>query len=380
MLQSVKNLSAISADKIILTSSAAKTIIPEINSIVGLQILEKISGGYKVLIDGKLFQANLPFNFQVNELIIARVINKNPFTLQVNNLLTSDLSRAFLANDIISRFNLKNTSDIQKIVNQIIDSNKPLEKSRMEALVRYLDIFDFQYNDLLFALMIQIAWNNYNDLYKEIASWKKSFFNINLEELLTDLAKKILFIRENPKIYPGHFILVENLITDCRNATINYNSNREILYRLLINCGKYDDNFNQEFKTLILKFFIQIAIYNYFGIFPEFGFINKGDNLHIVLYFYYMNNEAEPKPPYLIVEDYINVWGKYKLTAIQNKNEINCILNLGNTVVIDPLILANKLQMKILSQYNIKTNMIIKITEVNSKQIPINMKGIDKKI
>jgi len=59
-------------------------LYPSKNSIVNVQVLDKIGPVFKILVNGSLFQSKLPIELGINDEFLAKVISENPFILALN--------------------------------------------------------------------------------------------------------------------------------------------------------------------------------------------------------------------------------------------------------------------------------------------------------
>jgi|GEM_PF-5685864 len=112
--------------------------LPKANSIVAINVLEKLNDGYKVMINGRVFSSNLPVNAAANETLIAKVLSQSPFILSLDSftlLKSIDESISFL----LSKLQLPSTTTTERLLKAFILNKKPVMKSKLEKLVEIIE-------------------------------------------------------------------------------------------------------------------------------------------------------------------------------------------------------------------------------------------------
>lgn len=263
--------------------------LPAENSLVDFKILDKISNTYKILVKGFVFQTKLPLNLITGDEIIGKVISRNPFTILLNNLAGSKNFNQIFISEIISKLNLEDTGLIKKLVEEIIKSDKPLVKSKINQLAEYYEKWGLSGDELAVNLMINIMWSEKNGW----AEQNGSNFNLIFDISFSDLVKKITYQLEQIYFTEQDLrlneILVSALIMDIfeQNAKINQLLIRnreeavlEILDYLRIKVlNSSGSRIYAELSKDFSKYIVQKSMYNRFGLSRDFVILREGNKL-----------------------------------------------------------------------------------------------------
>lgn len=180
--------------------------LPKVNSFVEINVLEKIGDIYKILIEGKLFQANLNVKLNVNDAVIAKVISHEPFTVSLDNLVLSKSVNENVIALFLNKLNLPQTGKSVKALLAFIKADKPLIKEKLLKLIEVLNNPDFEDADSTLELLVKILSaadekslvfsknfikNFQKPVEKLIAEIFESVKNLNSQNLPKDVLEKL---------------------------------------------------------------------------------------------------------------------------------------------------------------------------------------------
>ncbi len=264
--------------------------MPLKNSVVKLIPIEFLEKGVKALIDGKLYIAFIEGKIPIKEEIIAIVQSSNPFTLSLT--LNSELSKdnTVLLDEVIKKFELKNSSFNRKLILKVIEEGNILIKSKfvqLTELLRYIKV-----NGLELSLVINLVWNN-NDKNKQfIDELYSDLFNETFKEVSENLFKAIneLLFSNLPQ-YITHQI-GEKLIYNRKDEnTKSLVDKSKGLYEIIKLLNEYQ-NSNANADTAIIleyilystKYILQKSVLKDYDYYPDFVIVKKDNELEIIHY------------------------------------------------------------------------------------------------
>ncbi len=102
----------------------------KINSIVQIKILEKNNSNYLILVNSKVYYASLPVAVEIGELLLARIKNFNPLTLQLNDLVEHELHETEIEL-MLFKLNVKSTQTAKSRLNALLRKGEPVIKSNV---------------------------------------------------------------------------------------------------------------------------------------------------------------------------------------------------------------------------------------------------------
>lgn len=198
--QAVTNIAPViqltSVQEITLPKSALK-----INSLVEISVIDKAHSIYRILAGGKVFETKLPVPLNAGESFAAVVANNNPTIFRLNNLFNNFPIDKAIA-EILSKLNLPMNSASKNILTSILESDKPVIKSKLKKLLELVNDSETELDKSAIDLFAQLIWSS------------ESFEGFDPNDLkhfvysTDDLSKKILIeLRQLNKINPENEIL-----------------------------------------------------------------------------------------------------------------------------------------------------------------------------
>lgn len=169
--------------------SGSQKPLPALNSVVGINILEKLNSGYKVLIDGRLFSCNLPVQPEINETLAAKVINHEPFILSLDNIATlKGLDEA--VSYLLIKLQLSPAKDTERVLRSFLVNKKPVLKSKIEKIVSAIESNNLHLSDDQLNEIAEILGSDETGS-QVITSSVLNLFNKSNTELAADIMNKL---------------------------------------------------------------------------------------------------------------------------------------------------------------------------------------------
>jgi hypothetical protein len=170
----------ISAQEITLPKSTLK-----INSLVDINVIDKAQSLYRIIAGGKVFETRLPLNVNLGESFIATVVNNNPTVFRLNNLLNLATGDNVLE-ELLLKLNLPVSEASKNILRNIIESDKPIIKSKLKKLIELITSSETELDSSSSNLFAQLIWasDGFVDFDKD--NLKHFYYSFD------DLAQKIL--------------------------------------------------------------------------------------------------------------------------------------------------------------------------------------------
>jgi len=295
MISKVSNTVISSSNSVKLVGVGKPKAVPPMNSLVNVNVIEKLQNGYKILVNGSLFQTKLPFKLHVGDSVLAKVINHTPFTVSMDSFMQTKNIDVNVISVMLSRLDIKETNLSKLVVKSVLGNKKILHKGKIKKLIEYIEEGDLKLDELQMGLLISMIWNHNDETIQESFQFFNNVFDISFEELcktilitveslytqkgdptIDDLLnimvfnpanlrdkKSIISVRDKSKSFLDFF---ENLDF----AQLNYSSNLEI----------------RRLKSLMLKYILQKSLFNKFNTYPEFVIIEEHDVLALTIITY----------------------------------------------------------------------------------------------
>jgi len=271
------------------SNTSAKT--PLKNTLVTVTILEKLSQGVKVLIDGKLFIAIINENVAIQEELIAWVADSEKFELTLNLSTQFKKNSSDILLEIILKLGLSNNINTNTMLTKIIEERKPVIKSKVNLLIEFISQNQMKFSDSQLSLLINILWGEKENSIKLA---EELFGNITKEPFedickqLFEVTSEIIFVK-----IPS-FILqqINRTIFDSQTDNIEalYNK-KEIIIKSVISLNNYITNESMMENRNILekyieygtKYILQKTILQKYDYYPEFVIAKNENELILII-------------------------------------------------------------------------------------------------
>lgn len=265
------------------------------NSIVEISVLEKVGDTYKILINGRVFQAHMPIDVKEGDKILAKVISQNPVALDLSSLTNLKALDDVQATNLLAKLKINISESGLKALKSITISGKPLLKRKIEALIEFLENseggFDENKIDFLVAL-IYSSTEGENYLNKKFANNFRQSINILFAHSF-EIIKRIIQKNTRKELIEK---LENTFIMDISEEVIDvkYFSDRkrktiDVLKYLLreINRRNLDSVEIKDIRDLkdnIEKFLYQKQYYEKLGVVPDFIILYKKGKYELLEY------------------------------------------------------------------------------------------------
>ncbi len=300
MKEIIKNM--IDFDEITRVRSSVGSIfhMPKKNSLVSLIPLEHYKNSVKVLINGKLFLAQIDEGIPLNEEIIALVIEDKPFTLSLNLAHYFHKNQSFLLDQIIAKLNIKNNTTTRTALTDIINNELPVIKSKclqLEELTKVIKV-----KDLELSLLINLVWHYKEEEFISLKDLFENLFVNPFSDVVDNIfrtLKEILFAEE------------DNYLQSQLNSKLIFNENSdyshaigkqtEIIYGLIkyLNETKVKNNsIRYDFIKYSTIYILQKSVFKDFDFFPDFLVIRRNNSLSLIKYSFKRMYLSKDKPSY----------------------------------------------------------------------------------
>ncbi len=261
------------------------TAVNSPDSILHIEVLDKIGENYKILAGGGVFQSKLPINVKVGEVLLAKIIKFKPVTLQLNKLFADEQDDSEVA-ALLKKLGLKVNDNSETFLRSLLKHDLPVLKSKME---KFLDAADCltTFNEELSDYLTNMMWNDQNllkfdgqnaEYFNYTASYLIDqiflrFKDLNSgyykEEAVEDLNK--ILIRDYGEIKQGNTIQDEELAS----------RNKYLMQWFVSNSGSLNVKI-KDLAALISIYLLHREYWKRVGVLPEFSIIKISDGYELV--------------------------------------------------------------------------------------------------
>ena len=293
MIKGIVNNVIVKSSNVTLTGGVKPKSVPAINSLVVVSIAGKAGKVYRILVNGSLFQSQLPFLAESGEKFLAKVIKHKPFSIALDNLTAEEEMGPNVISVMLSKIGIEENEISRKILKEAIKNKKPLVKSKLKKVIDYLVSQNGNYDEIQIGLLLNIIWSLGEEISRDFISSFELIFDLSFEELsqaiLTSLEKLNLLEAENEIVKKLNKILIYQVGTKNFHSNIFAVTDKSKKFveisKMIDDCDIYGQlkaelNIMQ---TLMLKYILQKSIFNMFMTFPEFIIVNSGRILETII-------------------------------------------------------------------------------------------------
>ncbi len=367
MIGRIENINSSIGDVKIVASRVRKNL-PKLNSLVKIEVLEKLKGKYKILVNGELYQSKLPIKASERDIIMAQLINLNPVTLKLDAFNANQLVTSGAIGIILKELGITKTTLAEKLIEKLLKTNKHLSKEKIKRFLDYAENSHHKLDELQFGLLIAMIWDDSdsgsftekraifntifdisfwsvgNQIYKNVVTLKGLGIPQDLDEMINN---KLIFSCKNfekEKILSGISSKVRNYIelTDSIEEKISKDFvDADIRINLI------------SLSELLIKYILQKSLLNKYKIYVDFVIANSDNGLRLWEFSYYkiFNKFGEPV---------------YKMESSSNEGNLS--------VDFDLFLIGDKLRGKVETS-NIKDGNIIKLKSGLQKVLSSQIAG-----
>lgn len=346
------------------------------NNLVNLIPIEYFKNSAKVLINGKLFIAQIEQNIPLQEEIISLVVETNPFTLSLNLFPIFKKNRNSFLDQITNKFKIKNSKENRLLITEIIESELPLIKSKLINLGKLTQ--KLKVKDLELSLLINLIWKYSDSEIPVISDLYENLFSISFTSVCKNLfeeVKELLLGDED------HYLLNEintNLIYDeSRENTKALQSKSEEFFKILKYLNSHKNNTLADgFIKYSTMYILQKSVFKDYDYFPDFAIVKKKSGLTYIKYHVkklYLSNEM---PSYVLEFEHEEI--PVKVKGYLRNNFLLGTIDSDNTA--NELLLKeiSALQNKLNKKWSINSDLNISEDGICVTENSIHKKGINK--
>ncbi|OGU33895.1 MAG: hypothetical protein A2068_01850 [Ignavibacteria bacterium GWB2_35_6b] len=340
MISAISNITNASAGTININAGSAVSNLPQVNSTALLNVIEKMNSTYKVLINGKVFQTQLPINAEKGDDILARVIQQNPFTLALDKFenLLSDPNAVL---SLLEKLQLSKTVLSEKILKLVALNRKAITKSKLEKIINYIEKSGVEFDESRLVLLINLIWDNSNETYQDITNSYHKIFDISFEKLSAEIYESLLRLNRLNLPQEIYFKINEAMIFDYENEAHQFNlvsvgdKSDEFLSLARVIEGEVERNVIgasalyelEHMQGLLVKYILQKAIYNKYNIYPEFVIIKFKSRLELINYQFEKSANGKDDSYKLFINPDKDRFENTVIHAVMNTSRIYGLIN-----------------------------------------------------
>jgi hypothetical protein len=359
-------------------NSVNTEILPfEKNSLVNLTPLEYFNNSAKVLINGKLFIAQIDQTIPTNEEIIAWVVETNPFVLSLNLFPIYRKNRNIFLDQIIQKLKLRNSKENKSLIARIIEEEVPVIKSKVISLDELTQ--KFRVKDLELSLLISLIWKFSEREVYSISDLYENLFSLSFTTVCKNIFKNV---KELLLSNEDNYLLNEvnsNLIYDEKRENIKaLQSKSDDLFRIIkyLNARTSNNVIINEFIKFSSIYILQKSVFKDYDYYPDFAIVKKKNGLAFIKYNIkkmYLSNGA---PSYTV--DYEHEEIPIKVKGFFRNNFLSG--NIDSAATKNDVLQNEIKQMKNTLKNKWEINSDIKISEehISITENTIHQKGINK--
>lgn len=302
MINSISNIAQVSNGTIEVNSVNLKRVLPDLNSLVKIEVLEPIKDNtFKITVNGSVFIANLPVLAKKGDMFFANVFSQNPFTLKLDSFSQHALGNLY--SQLLSDFGLDKNIITKDLFGKINSFGKTLSKSKMKRFEEFLKELGTEFDENQMYLLINLIWKDSLTDFNEIRNVFRKFFSTSFESIIVALYQKVKELNS---------LNLPQSIYDTINNTLmfsseDYNNPSKIkllkrkddeivnLMNLVYSEEYLLDNQKEvlnQFFELLLKYQIQKDVYLSCSVYPDFVFEKSETSFSPVVYFVSINGSG----------------------------------------------------------------------------------------
>ena len=296
--------------------------------LVNVETLEKAGKQYKILINGKLYQSNLPVQMKKGDEFAAKVSSVNPLILAITEFDPGDQAQLKALNLLLG---LDKSGFKNSLLEKVIAAKRVLSKKKMRKLTEIVEHYGNEIDELQLSLLIHLVWSE-NDADPQFFDDDfKKVFDISFKELCSKIFEQVKTLIDlkipGPILQKINNIMIYDLDKPEAVDMIKDKSKGFIELVSFVDAiaGSADlpyieINELRKFRKLLLKYILQKSVYASAGLYPDFTIVNYHRPYSLV-YFIFMANSGMPDVTKLISELDLKNLGEVKLNSFFVNNE-----------------------------------------------------------
>lgn len=260
------------------------------NSLVNIKVLDTREGMYKLLINGSVFQSKIAMALLKNDELFARVLSNDPLTLRIDSLFTNHtLSKGALV-QLLSRLGIEATENFIETFREIVKSGKPLIKSRLSALNDFVHSNNVLPDYYQMSLLASIYLSHFIQI-EEFLKRENNFIKYSIVDVIKEIyagVKEILESSETPEYVKD---VTRKLL--CQQTEVVAGSYTDVVKKMIdlsvflktqFSGGYRITRVMQNLSESLVMYLLQKALYNQFGLYPDFHIYENRGGLLLFLF------------------------------------------------------------------------------------------------
>lgn len=272
------------------SSQYAAAKLPAVGSLPSVSVLDKSGDIYRLLINGSVFQAALPIDVKTGELMLARVISQVPFVLALTGLTGRGALTPQVLDMLLNRLSIRNTPGSKKMLQILLEEDRPVVRSKMEKLLEMMERHDLQFSDAALGFLASFITSDRAD-ERYLEGGAAGIFQFLPGDLSISIFERVQELTAKNYRDPLEEQVIENLCLNPNMESIEYvlalkENFTRILRTILLLKSNISDRNDPLFilRELLIKYSVLRSHYYTTGRCPEFIIIRNEDGLSLCRY------------------------------------------------------------------------------------------------
>ncbi len=295
MIGRIENINS-SIGEVKIVASRVRKNLPQLNSLVKIEVLEKLKSNYKILVDGELYQSKLPIKANAGEVMLGQLVNLNPLTLRLDSFIGSQMLNDGMAAIILKSLGLRKTALAEKLIMELLKSKKHLSREKIKQFLDFAGSSLTSLDELQFSILVAIIWDDrsYNSRSEKRAVFS-SVFDISFWSLADQIFQNVLFLnganlsssfyeKLNEKLifFPDKFE-TEKILAGISGKAKAYVELSDFIDEELENNLSVSEvrKSLEHLNELLIKYVLQKALLNKYDIYVDFAIVSNSSMLRL---------------------------------------------------------------------------------------------------
>ncbi len=251
--------------------------LPAESAIVAVKVLERVNENFKLLVDGSVFQAKLPIPMGDQETFLAKVVGRNPLTLQADGMFMGKALTQNILMTMLQKMGLQDSELNKDLMETLLRRKKPVIKSKFDALQDLLTT-EKRPDELQSVLLVGLYLAPQN----EIAGFKREAKRI-FEESIHTIIEKIFHLITIIADGNGRSLFLKDAVeqTFLSGRLLPLNPSRRIIdvvkylsdkcRQHRFTAGGDEISMARELSVLLTEYLLHKSVYHRFGVFIDFS-------------------------------------------------------------------------------------------------------------
>ncbi len=361
------------------------SLMPKTNTLVSLELIERLDKGVKVLINGKLFIAIIDEPVPLKEELLAWVTSANKLSLSLNFEKQLANNKDKLLKEIIAKLKLPNDISNKPVIERIIKEKKPIIKSKVIQLIELVKSMNIDFDRNQFILLVNIVWNNSTDENNFAKDIVENLFAEPFEDVCKKVVaslKELLFANITPFII--NEINNKLVYNEEENNSIALQSKTDSIITIIKSLNNYLE-FNKPANNKLLlekfieygsKYILQKMILEEYSFYSDFIAVKHNNDIATIMVEIKKTNSGSNNHSYTLKFKYKNKPLAFDGLVKDYFLIGNFMMELSNEINIDDKI--EKFRKELWLKNNINSNITVNSNNQNKNLEQISKLKINK--